>query len=148
MDLWNLRLDGTPSNGAVALVLPVLREDGTRAALKLQPVDDETGGEPAALRSWAGHGAVSLLEADSRTGAMLLERLDATRSLNAVEDDMAALQTLSEILACLVAVPAPTGLRRLADVAAAVLDQGHCRTEEAGRPIGPTPARSLCRFPA
>lgn len=122
-DLWHLRPDGTPRNGAVALVLPVLRDDGTPAVLKLQPVDDETGGEPAALRSWAGHGAVSLLEADSRTGAMLLERLDAARSLHVVDDDMAALQTLSEILARLVAVPAPTGLRRLADVAGAVLDR-------------------------
>ncbi|MER5604222.1 aminoglycoside phosphotransferase family protein [Streptomyces sp. NPDC002265] len=121
LDLWNLRLDGTPSNGAVALVIPVLCADDTPAVLKLQPVDDETVGEPAALGSWAGHGAVSLLEADFRTGAMLLERLDATRSLNSVEDHMVALQTLSEILVRLVAVPAPTGLRHLADVAADVL---------------------------
>ena len=124
LDLWHLRLDGgSPRDGAVALVLPVLREDGTPAALKLQPVDDETGGEPEALRTWAGQGAVSLLEADPRTGAMLLERLDATHSLRAVEDDMAALQLLSEILARLVVVPAPTGLRRLADVADAVLER-------------------------
>ncbi|MFD7712161.1 aminoglycoside phosphotransferase family protein [Streptomyces sp. NPDC059785] len=121
LDRWHLRLDGAPRHGAVALVLPVLRADGTPAALKLQPVDEETYGEPAALRAWAGHGAVSLFEADPRTGAMLLERLDATRSLHGVEDDMAALQLLSEILARLVAVPAPTGLRRLADVADAVL---------------------------
>ncbi|WP_443047868.1 aminoglycoside phosphotransferase family protein [Streptomyces sp. H39-S7] len=118
---WHLRLDGTPRNGAVALVLPVLREDGTPAVLKLQPVDEETGGEPAALRAWAGRAAVLLLEADAGTGAMLLERLDATRSLDAVDDDLAALRILSEILARLVAVPAPSGLRSLGDVAAAVL---------------------------
>ncbi|MFC1434294.1 aminoglycoside phosphotransferase family protein [Streptacidiphilus sp. N1-3] len=121
LDRWQLRLDGTPRHGAVALVLPVVRADGTPAALKLQPVDEETAGEPAALRAWAGHGAVALLEADPRTGAMLLERLDAERSLGAVEDDLAALQTLSEILSGLVAVPPPDGLRRLDDLATAVL---------------------------
>jgi streptomycin 6-kinase len=123
LDQWQLRLDGTPRNGAVALVLPVVRVDGTPAVLKLQPVDDETCGEPVALRAWAGRGAVPLLEADPRTGAMLLERLDATRSLHAVADDMSALRILSELLARLVAVPAPAGLRQLADVAADVLDR-------------------------
>ena len=123
LDRWRLRVDGPAMNGAVALVLPVVRADGTPAALKLQPVDDETCGEPVALRAWAGLGAVPLLEADPRTGAMLLERLDPARSLRAVPDDMAALRILSELLARLVAVPAPAGLRQLSDVAGAVLDR-------------------------
>ena len=122
LDRWHLRLDGTPRHGAVALVLPVIRADGTPAVLKLQPVDDETVGEPAALRAWAGDGAVSLLESDPGTGAMLLECLDAGRSLASVEDDLAALRILSEILARLVAVPAPPGLRRLTDIATRLLD--------------------------
>ena len=54
---------------------------------------------------------------------MLLQRLDATRSLLAVMDDMAALRILSELLARLVAVPAPAGLRKLSDVAATLLDR-------------------------
>jgi streptomycin 6-kinase len=123
LERWRLRPDGAPRSGAVALVLPVVRADGTPAALKLQPVDDETRGEPSALRAWAGRGAVSLLEDDPRTGAMLLERLDATRSLGTVKDDLAALRTLSVILAGLVDVPPPSGLRHLADVAAGVLDR-------------------------
>ncbi|WP_406187054.1 aminoglycoside phosphotransferase family protein [Streptomyces sp. NBC_01006] len=120
-DRWELRLDGAPSHGTVALVLPVVRADGTLAVLKLQPVDDETRGEPLALTAWAGRGAVSLLETDPGTGAMLLERLDAGRSLAAVDDDMTALQVLSEVLSRLVALPAPDGVRRLADIAAAML---------------------------
>jgi streptomycin 6-kinase len=120
---WSLRLDGPTTHGAVAWVLPVRREDDTLAVLKLQYVDDETAGEPAALRAWAGRGAVRLLEHDAASGSMLLERLDAARSLDAIPDDQAALETLSELLARLSAVPAPPGLRRLDDIVARLLDR-------------------------
>ncbi|MCI2417201.1 aminoglycoside phosphotransferase family protein [Saccharopolyspora sp. K220] len=119
---WDLRLDGAPRHGMVALVLPVLRADGTPAVLKLQPVTDDTVGEPVGLRAWAGRGAVRLLEHDPASGSMLLERLQP-RSLADVDDDLAALRLLSELLARLSALPAPTGLRRLADIAAAMLTQ-------------------------
>ncbi|MEV5509119.1 hydroxyurea phosphotransferase, partial [Streptomyces orinoci] len=42
LDRWNLRPDGRPAHGMVALILPVRCEDGTPAALKLQPVDEES----------------------------------------------------------------------------------------------------------
>lgn len=54
---------------------------------------------------------------------MLLERLDSDRTLASVPDDLAALRILSELLARLTAVAAPPGLRRLADLAAAMLDR-------------------------
>jgi streptomycin 6-kinase len=123
LDRWALRRDGAPSCGAIALVLPVVLADGTPAVLKLQPIDDETVGEPIALRAWAGNGAVRLLRHDPESGAMLLERLNSGRSLAAVPDDLAALRTLSELLGRLNAVPAPEGLRRLADIAAGMLDR-------------------------
>jgi streptomycin 6-kinase len=123
LDRWALQPDGSPTHGAVALVLPVLRADGAPAVLKLQPVDEETAGEPIALRAWGGDGAVRLLHHDPASGSMLLERLDANRSLATVHDDMAALQTLSELLARLTAVPAPQGIRRLADIAAGMLEE-------------------------
>jgi streptomycin 6-kinase len=119
---WELRLDGQPMSGAVALVLPVLLPDETPAVLKLQPVDDETAGEPIALRAWEGHGAVRLLRHDQDSGSMLLDRLDADRSLGSL-DDLVALQTLSELLARLTAVEAPAGIRHLSDVAAAMLER-------------------------
>ncbi|GAB2961034.1 hypothetical protein GCM10027203_77710 [Nonomuraea fastidiosa] len=107
LDEWELRPDGEPSHGIVALVLPVVRADGTRAALKLQPVTEETAHEGLALRTWAGDGSVRLLDADPATGTLLLERLEADRSLEAVPDVMAALEVLTALLRRLSAHPAP-----------------------------------------
>lgn len=123
LERWRLRIDGPPGNGAVALVLPVRRPDHSPAVLKLQPIDEETAGEPAALHAWAGRGAVRLLEHDPATGAMLLERLDASRTLSSIPDDLRALRILSELLARLVSVPAPPGMRRLNDIAERMLER-------------------------
>ncbi|GAA2968575.1 aminoglycoside phosphotransferase family protein [Streptomyces flavovirens] len=121
---WGLRPDGAVMYGMCALVLPVVREDGRPAALKLQSVDEETAGEPAALRAWgaAGAGAVGLLEHDARTGAMLLERLDERRPLTSVADARVAVGVLARSLARLVSVPAPQGMRGLGEVAARMLE--------------------------
>ena len=121
LDRWQLALEGPVASGAVALIIPVARHDGSKAVLKLQPVDDETGGEPAALKAWAGRGAVRLLEHDPASGAMLLERLDASRDLSTMEDDLAAAQIIAELLVHLNSVAAPESLRSLSDVAAATL---------------------------
>jgi streptomycin 6-kinase len=122
LDRWKLRPDSPARHGMASLVLPVVCADGTAAALKLQPLDEENAGEPIGLRAWDGDGAVRLLDHDPATGAMLLERLDATRPLSTVADTL-ALQILAELLARLVAVPAPHGLRSLAGIAAAMLVQ-------------------------
>jgi streptomycin 6-kinase len=121
LDRWELATDGPVTSGAVALIIPVACRDGSKAVLKLQPVDDETGGEPAALQAWAGQGAVRLLEHDPSSGAMLLERLDASRDLSTMPDDFAAAKIIAELLVQLNSVPAPPGMRRLSDVAAATL---------------------------
>jgi streptomycin 6-kinase len=121
MERWELVSEGQVASGAVALIIPVARRDGSKAVLKLQPVDDETSGEPAALRAWAGRGAVQLLEHDPGSGAMLLERLDASRDLSTMEDDLAAAKIIAELLVYLNSVPAPAGMRQLSDVAAATL---------------------------
>jgi streptomycin 6-kinase len=121
LERWELRVDGAAGFGVVALVIPVVRVDGTAAALKLQPVDEETFGEPVALRAWAGRGAVRLLEHDPASGSLLLERLDAGRPLATLEDDSAAVERIARLLAELNAVPAPPGLRRLRGIAEAML---------------------------
>lgn len=121
LDRWALRPDGQPRHGMGALVLPVLRADGMPAALKLQPVNEENLGEPIGLRVWDGDGVVRLLDHDPATGTMLLERLDAGRPLSAVPDATIAVRILAELMARLVAVPAPPDLPRLADVAAAMV---------------------------
>jgi streptomycin 6-kinase len=121
MDRWELAGDGQVASGAVALIIPVARRDGSKAVLKLQPIDNETSGEPAALQAWAGRGAVRLLEHDPDSGAMLLERLDASRDLSTMQDDLAAAEIIARLLVQLNSVSAPPGLRRLDDVAAATL---------------------------
>ncbi|MFG3462215.1 aminoglycoside phosphotransferase family protein [Streptomyces sp. NPDC047853] len=123
LDRWELRLDGPSMHGWAALVLPVVRRDGTPAALKLQLLDEETEGEPVALRRWDGDGAVRLLDHDAATGTMLLERLDPHRTLAHVEDSREAVLALARLLAHLTATPAPPGVRRLGDIARGMLER-------------------------
>ncbi|WP_436801384.1 aminoglycoside phosphotransferase family protein [Streptomyces griseorubiginosus] len=119
---WNLRPDGPPMHGVTALVLPVLKDD-TPAALKLQLLDDESAGEPLALRLWNGDGAVRLLDHDPVTHTMLLERLDSTRMLATLPDTRDAVLVIAHLLAHLTATPAPTGLRHLGDITQTMLDR-------------------------
>ena len=121
LDRWGLRPDGPVDSGMASLVLPVVRADGTPAVLKLQPVTEDNAAAPIGLRAWDGDGVVRLLA--DEPGAMLLERLDASRPLSSVADDAVALRILADLLARLVAVPAPPGVRRLTDIAGAMLDQ-------------------------
>ncbi|MBT2439639.1 hydroxyurea phosphotransferase [Streptomyces sp. ISL-36] len=140
LDRWGLRQTGPSMYGAASLVLPVTRtSDGTRAALKMRLVDEESAGEAAGLRMWGGRGSVRLLDEDPETGTLLLERLDEGRHLSTLGDTRQATRILAELLARLVAVPAPAGLRRLADIAAAMLVDV---PEAAGR-LGEEDARLL-----
>ncbi|MFF7995352.1 aminoglycoside phosphotransferase family protein [Kitasatospora xanthocidica] len=96
LDRWGLRPDGPTAHGVVGLAPPVLCADGRPAALKLRPVDEETAGEPLALRAWSGRGAVRLLDHEPASGSKLLERLDPAPSLLAVPDDLVALRVIAE----------------------------------------------------
>ncbi|MFE9736540.1 aminoglycoside phosphotransferase family protein [Streptomyces sp. NPDC006477] len=119
---WGLRVTGPSMHGVASLVLPVERvADGTRAALKMQLLDEESEGEPVGLRAWGGDGVVRLLDHDQGTGTMLLERLDEGRPLTSVADTREALGVVAGLLARLTAVPAPPGLRTLGDMAAGML---------------------------
>ncbi|PWV55160.1 aminoglycoside phosphotransferase family protein [Nocardiopsis sp. L17-MgMaSL7] len=115
-DRWGLRPTGAPMHGAVALVVPVERADGSPAVLKVQPVDEETEGEPVALRAWNGDGAVRLLDHDPGTGAMLLEALDPARRLDSVPLDE-ALGVIGSLLGRLGARSGPPGMRDLGTMA-------------------------------
>ncbi|WP_409058400.1 aminoglycoside phosphotransferase family protein [Streptomyces sp. SYP-A7185] len=126
VERWDLRVDGPSMHGMAALVLPVVRRDGTPAAVKFQLLDEETEGEPVGLRVWGGDGAVRLLDHDADTGTMLLERLDSGRMLSSmattVEGTRQAVLVIAELLARLTSVPAPAGMRRLADIAGEMLE--------------------------
>ncbi|MFE4966927.1 aminoglycoside phosphotransferase family protein [Streptomyces sp. NPDC056660] len=136
LDHWGLRPDGPSMYGRCALVLPVLRTaDGARAVLKLQDVDEETAGEPVALRAWGGDGAVRLLDSDDETGTLLLERLDAGRRLADLPDAREATLVVARLLARLTAAEPPAGLRHLGDIA-----KGLAERAAAALPRHPDPA--------
>lgn len=80
---WDLTLDpgSGPWHGNTGIVLPVITRDGAPAALKISFPHDEASLEPLALRLWDGRGAVRLLNSDATHGAILLARLDNTRTL-------------------------------------------------------------------
>jgi streptomycin 6-kinase len=118
---WRLTPDGPTTHGGVAWVLPVRTADGTRAVLKVQPVDDETRGEPLALAAWDGDGAVRLLAHDVDSGTMLLERLGA--SLEAEPDDVAGCTVIGGLLAHLRTHTPPAGLPRLTTVLGNLLER-------------------------
>ena len=92
MDQWQLELDLQPGalpwsgHGGDCRSGPAA---GTAAALKVAFPHDEALVERHALALWDGHGAVRLLASDAGTCAMLLERLDAGRSLQTEPMDTA-----------------------------------------------------------
>ncbi|MDH6229082.1 MULTISPECIES: aminoglycoside phosphotransferase family protein [Streptomyces] len=123
LDRWELERDGAVGAGEASLVLPVLREHGTRAVLRLQMPREETTAALVGLRTWNGDGIVRLLDHDPESGTMLLERLDAARTLSSIEDDDVAMGILAGLQARLVRVPAPQGLRSLGDIVTEMLEK-------------------------
>jgi streptomycin 6-kinase len=101
---WGLRPAGDPMHGYLALVVPVLR-GAARYALKVSWIDGETVNEGAALALWDGSGAVRLLDADEKAGALLLEWLDPRRHL--AEADLSVAVPVAGRLLRRLAVPVP-----------------------------------------
>jgi streptomycin 6-kinase len=131
---WNVRLDGDLMHGYVGVVAPAVRADGTPVALKLSWLDTESRGEPLALSTWNGQGAVRLLESDPARGAMLLERLDSGRTLRDEPIDY-AIEVAGGLMRRL-AVPAPPALGRdLRTEAAGLIDALPRRWRESGQPF-------------
>ncbi len=108
LEEWTLDVDGEPTHGHRALVVPVRTSSGRPAVLKVGWPHEGAEHEHLALQHWHGHGAVLLLRADPRRLALLLERLHP-EDLSDVWDVEAC-----EIVAGLYArlhVPAPPQLR-------------------------------------
>jgi len=88
---WRLEVDLAPGSlpwsGHGGMVVPVRQDHGSPAALKIAFPHDEAQVERHALALWNGQGAVALLASDPRSCSMLLERLDAGRSLAALAMD-------------------------------------------------------------
>lgn len=101
---WSLEPDGAVMHGGLSLVVPVKRA-GEACVLRVAWPHGETALEVIALQTWGGRGAVRLLEVDYGADALLLERLDATRSLKTLPLEP-ALWVAGRLLRRL-AVPAP-----------------------------------------
>ncbi len=112
LDEWGCELDGAPTHGEVAVVLPVRRGD-VPAALKVSFPHPGNRSEPHALRSFDGDGAVRLLDADEDAFALLLERA-GPETLESVATAEEAIDIAGD-LARRLAVPAPAGTPALAD---------------------------------
>lgn len=107
---WDLGRDGaTLWHGFESLVIPVRDSAGGEAVLKVAfDGDDEGVHEALGLQHWGGRGAVTLMRADPRRRALLLERLER-HDLTGV-DDLEACTVVGELYGRL-HIPAP---RRLA----------------------------------
>jgi streptomycin 6-kinase len=133
LERWSLVQDGPVLYGYVGIVLLVARADGGPAVLKLSWLDEASRWEPHALAAWNGRGAVRLLDRDDAAGALLLERLDADRSVREL-GGMAAAAVIGRLCRRL-DVPAPAGLPRLEDLAARWTEELPADWERLGRPF-------------
>jgi streptomycin 6-kinase len=94
---WNLIAAGDLFwHGCNAVVFPV-RQGSRPLALKLAWPVAQTRGEADALTEWRGQGIVELVAADVPRGALLLERLDASRSLADIPLAQAAATTAGTV---------------------------------------------------
>jgi streptomycin 6-kinase len=79
-------------------VAPAIRADGTPVVLKVGVPSGEPVDQIPALRHYAGHGMVRLLEADADLGAYVMERLSPGVSLVHMEDDQQATAIAAEVM--------------------------------------------------
>lgn len=79
-------------------VAPALRADGTDVVLKVGVPNPELLTEIEALRLYAGHGIVQILEADPDRGALLLERLKPGTPLSTLADDERATSIAAQVM--------------------------------------------------
>ncbi|HEX7166554.1 MAG TPA: aminoglycoside phosphotransferase family protein [Acidimicrobiales bacterium] len=84
VERWRIVDVGAPYPSGASFVAPVVAAGGVRGVVKVPmrgvdlpyPHGNVRHGEAAALRVWAGDGAVALLDEDEETGSMLIERCE------------------------------------------------------------------------
>jgi len=87
---WNLSLERTFDYPSLSFVSLARQPDGSRRVLKAGFLYDEISSEIDSLRFYDGRGAVRLLNADKKRGALLLEYLDPGKQLadpSGLDDD-------------------------------------------------------------
>lgn len=135
---WRCTPTAPTTGGGVGIILPVQRHDGSPAVLKISFTHPGNMYEARAFAVWNGRGAVLLYERDDARFAMLLERSDwqTLDDLGDVDEATAVTGQLARRLA----VPAPSGLPRLAD---RIEVWGQALREDAERSSHPLSQRAL-----
>jgi streptomycin 6-kinase len=132
-DSWAVEPIGESArHGANALVLPVRRRS-EQCMLKVSWHQQTVVDEARALRAWGGDDAVLLLAALPREGALLLERLDDSCTLQAL--DLMAAAAVAGAMIRRLAIPAPSEMPRLGMVAAEVAETLQPRQAALGSPL-------------
>jgi streptomycin 6-kinase len=129
---WELQVEGGPMHGGLGLVLPV-RHAGGASVLKVSWPGKHVEEEAIALRAWDGRGAVRLERAEPAHGALVLERLDARRSL--ADQDLPEAVTVAGSLLRQLAIEAPPGLPSASAWAVALRRTLARRWEQQGQPF-------------
>ncbi|MBO2458137.1 aminoglycoside phosphotransferase family protein [Actinomadura violacea] len=108
---WGCESAGAPWHGEMAIALPVVSAHGS-GVLKISFPRRSSQAEAAALRCFAGRGAVRVLESDDDAVALLLERAgpQTLASVPSVEETIEIAGGLARRLA----LPAPAGFPSLA----------------------------------
>jgi streptomycin 6-kinase len=135
---WELELEPPYVPGGVtSYTAPVVRGDGTPAALKVVLPHREAMHEPDALRAWKGDGAVRMLEWAPDEHALLLERCDPGTPLAALDDHDEILDIGADVLRRLWSAPVPVDapFEPLGAVTEWFADLVVERQESCGRPL-------------
>jgi len=145
LDEWSLELEPPFEPAHIALVVPVRREDGSAAVLKVNFPEPESEHESDALACWNGSGAVRLLARADERRALLVERCLPGSSLWDVEEDEAN-EIAVGVLVQLWAAPPIAAFRSLADEAARWANSLPASWAEAGRPFERTLLEQAVEF--
>lgn len=95
---WSLTLDPPREDSHYSYLAPARRADGTAAMLKLSFRARGWATGVAALRCFAGRGAVLLLEVEEEAEAILLERLEPGETLRSLDDEVQATSIATRVM--------------------------------------------------
>ena len=107
---WSLTVAPSPFRLTYNYVTTAVAAGGNEVVLKIGVPNPELSTEAAALRHYAGNGAVRLLDEDVDGGALLLERLRPGTMLATLADDEQATAIAAALMLSLWRPPAPGNL--------------------------------------
>ena len=129
---WDLTPTGDVMHGYLAIVVTAHDADATYAVKFTRP-GPRADEEAAALSAWSGNGAARLFKSRLEAGALLLERLDARRTLSVLPIEE-AIDVAGSLLRRLAVAP-PQGIESLEERVRSWIEQWTRAFEDCGRPF-------------